>query len=355
MNSPLTLHAFVINLLSNADARTAFHVDPDGALADAGLSDVTAADVQDIIPLVADYAPANVAALDTSLPEFSSSTLGADRSGAIHQLQYVASQVPLGGTASDLTVAAAGGMGSVTSAASGLAGGVPAFAGGAPLFGGTDFSYGSGPSHGADLSGGAGGSASFPGGGASFHGGFFGGADGSAGAGLAGGFSPAHDLTGTLDAGLSDVTAGLSGVTTGLSGTLDAGTAPITDALHGTVGGALGGTLGGGLGGLGDGGGLGGVGDGLGHDPVGSLGSTVGGVTHGLGGVLSNPLDTGDLVDHGGLTGGLPVVGGGGSGLDAVTGALSGGSGALGLGAASDSAATTDHAGSHLLDLPHLL
>src|SRR6266581_4234524 len=89
MQSPLTLHDFVINLLSDADARAAFDLDPDGALRAAGLGDVTPADVRDVLPLVADYVPAHVAGLDTSLPEFASSALGADRTGIAQPLQFV--------------------------------------------------------------------------------------------------------------------------------------------------------------------------------------------------------------------------------------------------------------------------
>ena len=77
MNSPLTLHDFVINLLSDADARAAFDLDPDSALREAGLTDVTAADVRDVIPLVADFAPAHVAGLHGSLPEFATSPITA--------------------------------------------------------------------------------------------------------------------------------------------------------------------------------------------------------------------------------------------------------------------------------------
>src|SRR5436305_14169996 len=80
MQSPLTLHDFVMNLLCDADARAAFDLDPDGTLRAAGLGDVTPADVRDVLPLVADYLPANVAG--GSLPEFATSALGADRAAA---------------------------------------------------------------------------------------------------------------------------------------------------------------------------------------------------------------------------------------------------------------------------------
>ncbi|MDO3702752.1 IniB N-terminal domain-containing protein [Micromonospora sp. C28SCA-DRY-2] len=48
---------FVLNLLADPDARSAFDLDPEGALRAAGLHDITAADVQDVVPLVVDYAP----------------------------------------------------------------------------------------------------------------------------------------------------------------------------------------------------------------------------------------------------------------------------------------------------------
>ncbi|EWC59722.1 PE_PGRS family protein [Actinokineospora spheciospongiae] len=52
-----TLHDFVLNLLTDDAARSAFAANPTAALGDAGLGDVTAQDVQDVIPLVVDYAP----------------------------------------------------------------------------------------------------------------------------------------------------------------------------------------------------------------------------------------------------------------------------------------------------------
>ncbi|PWU56369.1 hypothetical protein DLJ47_06365, partial [Micromonospora sp. S4605] len=52
-----SLQDFVLNLLADAGARSAFDLDPEGALRAAGLNDITAADVQDVVPLVVDYAP----------------------------------------------------------------------------------------------------------------------------------------------------------------------------------------------------------------------------------------------------------------------------------------------------------
>src|SRR3954471_21564706 len=51
-----TLQDFVLNLIYDPGARSAFELDPHGTLEAAGLGDVTAADVQDVLPLVLDYA-----------------------------------------------------------------------------------------------------------------------------------------------------------------------------------------------------------------------------------------------------------------------------------------------------------
>src|SRR5256885_190173 len=83
MNSPVTLHDFVLNLISDADARTAFQLDPDAALHAAGLTDVTPADVHDAIPLVVDYAPARVAGLAAGLPDPPAPAPGATLDGGV--------------------------------------------------------------------------------------------------------------------------------------------------------------------------------------------------------------------------------------------------------------------------------
>jgi hypothetical protein len=48
---------FILNLLSDSDAKAAFMADPDRALADAGLSDVCSEDVADAMSYVAEYHP----------------------------------------------------------------------------------------------------------------------------------------------------------------------------------------------------------------------------------------------------------------------------------------------------------
>lgn len=89
-----TLHDFVLNLLTDESARSAFSTDPTAALAGAGLNDVTAQDVQEVIPLVADYADVAGLAGVGQLPgsDLARGDLPTDPSadgaeGAIQQLQ----------------------------------------------------------------------------------------------------------------------------------------------------------------------------------------------------------------------------------------------------------------------------
>ncbi|RZQ60461.1 IniB N-terminal domain-containing protein [Amycolatopsis suaedae] len=80
-----TLHDFVLTLLTDAGARSAFLADPETALAAAGLPDVTAQDVQEVVPLVLDYAP--VDGLGSLEPDLTSLPTAPD---AIEQLQALA-------------------------------------------------------------------------------------------------------------------------------------------------------------------------------------------------------------------------------------------------------------------------
>lgn len=96
MDSSPTLHDFVLNLLCDSTARSAFELDPEGVLQDAGLGDITAADVREVIPLVVDYAPvegiSNLPVADnlpTDVPDV-------DIAGAVRQLQSVTQQLPIG-------------------------------------------------------------------------------------------------------------------------------------------------------------------------------------------------------------------------------------------------------------------
>jgi hypothetical protein len=113
MDPSPTLQDFVLNLIYDPGARSAFELDPHGALQEAGLGDVTAADVQDVLPLVLDYAPlGGVTGLDglSQVDDLTTGVANLDVAGAAAHLQTIAAQ--LGGPAShvtgDLNVAAAG-------------------------------------------------------------------------------------------------------------------------------------------------------------------------------------------------------------------------------------------------------
>ncbi|MFD4639014.1 IniB N-terminal domain-containing protein [Lentzea sp. NPDC058436] len=72
MTLPQTLHDFTLNLLSDPEARSAFQLDPQGSLDAAGLGDVHPADIQELLPLVLDFAPT------TALGDFGSTISGLD-------------------------------------------------------------------------------------------------------------------------------------------------------------------------------------------------------------------------------------------------------------------------------------
>ncbi|HEX5117350.1 MAG TPA: IniB N-terminal domain-containing protein [Pseudonocardiaceae bacterium] len=84
-----TLHDFVLNLLSDSQALAAFEQDPATMLDHAGLSDISAADVQEVIPLVIDYVPTHADALDAVLSQLPVDSLDTGQLGAIQQLQFV--------------------------------------------------------------------------------------------------------------------------------------------------------------------------------------------------------------------------------------------------------------------------
>ncbi|HEY7592806.1 MAG TPA: IniB N-terminal domain-containing protein [Actinophytocola sp.] len=65
------LQDFVLNLLNDDAARSAYAADPTGALADAGLGDLTPQDVQEVIPLVTDALPS-----ETPLGDFAVDATG---------------------------------------------------------------------------------------------------------------------------------------------------------------------------------------------------------------------------------------------------------------------------------------
>ncbi|MCW3841891.1 IniB N-terminal domain-containing protein [Micromonospora yasonensis] len=94
VDSQQTLHDFVLNLLTDPDARSAFDLDPEGALQAAGLTDVTAADVQDVVPLVVDYAPgAGLAPLAPAVGQLGFGPLLNDTTYVAGQLGAVPQQI----------------------------------------------------------------------------------------------------------------------------------------------------------------------------------------------------------------------------------------------------------------------
>jgi hypothetical protein len=130
MDSNQTLHDFVLNLITNPEALSAFQLDPEASLNEAGLGDITAADVQDAIPLVVDYtsvhgtAGLNPAVLDSSM-------VSSDPTDVVGQLQALTQQLTVAAqpTSVDGSIAAVGtfavnpgGIGVQTIAGGGYAG-----------------------------------------------------------------------------------------------------------------------------------------------------------------------------------------------------------------------------------------
>jgi hypothetical protein len=109
MDSSPTLHDFVLNLLCDATARSAFELDPEGALEAAGLGDITAADVQEVIPLVVDYAPVQGIPAFVPTDQLAAGVTEVDVAGAVRHLQAVTQQLALGvpQPAADVNAAAA--------------------------------------------------------------------------------------------------------------------------------------------------------------------------------------------------------------------------------------------------------
>ncbi|MFI9382195.1 IniB N-terminal domain-containing protein [Kutzneria sp. NPDC052558] len=91
----MTLQAFTLKLLSDPASLTQFVSNPEGVLQTAGLGDITAADVHEILPLVMDYAPTHV------VEAFEQTVAGAvpglpslpGTGGAIDTLQQLAHQL----------------------------------------------------------------------------------------------------------------------------------------------------------------------------------------------------------------------------------------------------------------------
>ncbi|MFI6102362.1 IniB N-terminal domain-containing protein [Lentzea sp. NPDC051213] len=101
IQSPSTLHDFVLNLLSDPSLKAAFAADAQGTLEQAGLADITAVDVQEVIPLVIDLLPATPAGLPAVEGVYFDGVLedvlAEGPLGAISQLQAVASQLTTSG------------------------------------------------------------------------------------------------------------------------------------------------------------------------------------------------------------------------------------------------------------------
>ncbi|MGW4946167.1 IniB N-terminal domain-containing protein [Actinoplanes sp. NPDC004185] len=107
MDSIPTLQDFVLNLIYDPAARSAFELDPETALNAAGLADVTAADVQQVIPLVVDSAPVTGLYGLAGADDLTTGVANLDVAGAVSQLQAITSQVAVmpGQVAGDLNVA----------------------------------------------------------------------------------------------------------------------------------------------------------------------------------------------------------------------------------------------------------
>jgi hypothetical protein len=116
------LQDFVLNLLNDPAAQTAYAADPTAALSDAGLGDLTPQDVQEVIPLVTDALPSDTPvgdlAIDTTGLMDGSDTLGGSLGAAngLGELGAWGEQTAdggvavWGGSASDLLGRVAGGM-----------------------------------------------------------------------------------------------------------------------------------------------------------------------------------------------------------------------------------------------------
>jgi len=93
MDSSPTLQDFVLNLIYDPAARSAFELDPESTLHDAGLGDITAADVQQVIPLVVDSAPVTGLSGPLGGDDLSTGVANLDVAGAVSQLQAITAQV----------------------------------------------------------------------------------------------------------------------------------------------------------------------------------------------------------------------------------------------------------------------
>lgn len=112
MNPTQSLYDFTLNLLNNPSARDSFGSDPQQTLNDAGLGDISGADLHEILPLVLDYAPVNTFGGENGL-NLDSITTG--QASAIEQLQALTQNLALGEATSENNVlGAVGGMTAIT-------------------------------------------------------------------------------------------------------------------------------------------------------------------------------------------------------------------------------------------------
>lgn len=94
MTSP-TLQDFVLNLIYDPIARSAFELDPEATLRHAGLDDITASDVQQVLPLVLDSAPVAGLTGPDGIDGLTTGVASLDVAGAVAQLQAITAQVPV--------------------------------------------------------------------------------------------------------------------------------------------------------------------------------------------------------------------------------------------------------------------
>jgi hypothetical protein len=89
MDPAQTLHDFALNLLNDDAARSAFGINPEQVLAEAGLGDISAADVHEVVPLVLDYAQVDHLPVAENLTSGLTSGLNFDggQAGAIEGLK----------------------------------------------------------------------------------------------------------------------------------------------------------------------------------------------------------------------------------------------------------------------------
>jgi hypothetical protein len=116
MDTSMTLQDFVLNLIYDPAARSAFELDPESVLEHAGLGDVTAADVRQVIPLVVDSAPVTGLHAPAGVDDLATGVANLDVAGAVSHLQAITAQVAYSATVTgDAGVSMAGAATSVVS------------------------------------------------------------------------------------------------------------------------------------------------------------------------------------------------------------------------------------------------